>query len=341
LDLCVFLFHGQMEPVITDGVVGSVGRVAEDVLVMEFLVEVGIDFVESFFLRDFKETPAGVFGDLLENFFAVGARFLGAAGIAATSTSHSAAAHARSPEAAPVAVVSFLVSEKDAVDKGVRALRGFDCFGERLLAAAVNSVGEDDESLATLLFFHQFVGGEVDGVVEKRAAAVAVSMRTAAVPAASATGRTSPARIGLGELRGVDLIDGCEEFLAGRSEVLEEFDFVIEMDEEGFVFVFTKDTIEERSAGGAFLIEDAALAEAGVHEEAEGEREVGLFGEVGDGLGLAVLIESEVVFGEIADEIAVLVADSSEEIYGGDLDSDGRGLLGEEGESGEKEYERR
>src|ERR1700719_1371457 len=156
-----------MELVITDGGVGFVGRVAEDVLAAEFLVEVGVDFVQSFLLGDFKEAPAGIFGDLLENFFAVGARFLGAAGIAAASSaSHSPAAHAWSSEAAAVAVAFFLIGEKDAIDEGVRALRGFDGFGERLLAAAVNAVGEDDESLATLLFFHHFVVGEVDGVVE-------------------------------------------------------------------------------------------------------------------------------------------------------------------------------
>jgi hypothetical protein len=127
------------------------------------------------------------------------------------------------------------------------------------------------------------------------------------------------------------LVDGREEFLAGRGEVLKEFDFAIEMDEESLIFIFAQDAIEERVAGGAFLIEDAALAEAGINEEAEGEREVGLLGEVGDGLGLAVLFESEVVFGEIADEVAVFVADGGEEIDGGDVDGDGRGLLAEEG----------
>jgi hypothetical protein len=175
-----------------------------------------------------------------------------------------------------------------------------------------------------LLLFHEFVGGEVDGVVKECAAAMAVAAGAAVVsPAAS----TAAAGTGLRELRAVDLIDGCEEFLAGRGEVLKEFDFVIEVDEEGFVFVFAQDAIEERAAGGAFLVEDAALAEAGVNEEAESEREIGLFGEIGDGLGLGVLFKSEVVFGEIADEVAVFVADGGEEIDGGDAEGDGRGLL--------------
>src|SRR6202035_860009 len=102
-----------MELVITDGGVGFVGRVAEDVLAAEFLVEVGVDFVQSFLLGDFKEAPAGIFGDLLEDFFAVGARFLGAARIAAASSSHSAAAHARSSETSAIVVAFFLVGEED------------------------------------------------------------------------------------------------------------------------------------------------------------------------------------------------------------------------------------
>jgi len=124
------------------------------------------------------------------------------------------------------------------------------------------------------------------------------------------------------------LIDGGLEFLARGGEVLEEFDLVIEVDEEGFVFIFAEDAVEEGAAGGALLIEDAALAEAGVDEEAEGERELGVFGEIGDGLGLGVLLEGEVVFGEVADEVAMLVADGSEEIDGGDVNGDG-GLLAE------------
>jgi hypothetical protein len=68
----------------------------------------------------------------------------------------------------------------------------------------------------------------------------------------------------------VELIDRGKEFPARSGEVLKEFDFVIEMDEESLIFVFAQDTIEEGAAGGALLIENTALAEAGVDEEAEG-----------------------------------------------------------------------
>jgi hypothetical protein len=168
-------------------------------------------------------------------------------------------------------VAFFLIGEEDAVDKGVSALGAFDGVGEGFLAAAVDAVGEDHEGFAALLFFHEFIGGEVDGVVEKGAATVAVSVRAVAVFAAAAIApRGSASGTGLGELWGAELIDGGKEFLAGGGEVLEKSDFEIEMDEESFIFVFAQHVIEEGAAGGAFLIEDSALAEAGVHEEAKG-----------------------------------------------------------------------
>ena len=122
-------------------------------------------------------------------------------------------------------------------------------------------------------------------------------------------------------------------------QVLQQFHFAIEMDKEGFVFVAPQDAVEKRAAGGAFLLQYPALAEAGVHEQAESERKVGLFGEIGDGLGLAVLLESEVGFGEIAEDVAVLVADGGEEIDGGDVEGDGRGLLADKRKSGQEKQQ--
>src|SRR5258708_35188577 len=105
--------------------------------------------------------------------------------------------------------------------------------------------------------------GEVNGFWGELAASEPVAGRAAATSITTAAGGTT-AGAGLGELRGVELIDGCEEFFARSGEVLEEVDFVIEMDEEGLVFVFAEDVIEERAAGGALLLCVAALAEAGV-----------------------------------------------------------------------------
>ena len=73
LDLGVFLFNGQVELVIAGCGLGLAGRIAKDVLAAEFLVEADVDFVESLFLGNFKESAAGGFGELFENFFAIGA----------------------------------------------------------------------------------------------------------------------------------------------------------------------------------------------------------------------------------------------------------------------------
>ena len=232
----------------------------------------------------------------------------------------------RATVAVPTAIAAaFLVREENAVNQGIGALSGFDGLVQRFLAATVNTVGEDDERFAAWLFLHEFVGSEIDGVIEECAASVAMG----AAPAGPAAGVSSAGR-SLRKLRGMNLINGGLEFLAGGSEVLKEFDFVVEMNDEGFVFIFAEKTIEKRAAGGKFLIEYAALTEAGVDQEAEGEGEIGFPGEIGDSLRFGVLGEDEVFFGEVVDEGAVLVADGGEEIDGIDVEGDGGGLLGGE-----------
>jgi hypothetical protein len=138
-------------------------------------------------------------------------------------------------------------------------------------------------------------------------------------------------------LRRIDLIDGGLKFLAGGSDVLIELDFMVEMNDEGFVFVFAQQVIEKRAAGREFLIEDTALTHAGVDEQAKGEWEIGLFGEIGDGLRMAVLGENKVVFGEVIDNFGVFVTDGGEEIDGVDFDSDGSGLLAAKRQIGRQE----
>ena len=58
-------------------------------------------------------------------------------------------------------------------------------------------------------------------------------------------------------------------------------------------------------------------------------------------MGLAILVEGEVVFGEVTDEVAVFVADGGEQIDGGDFERDGRGLLAEERKRGEEQNKKR
>lgn len=73
LDGELFCLYGESKFVIAGGGVGPIGGVAEDVLVAEFLVDGGVDFVEWFFFGGFEEASARGFCELLQNFFAVGA----------------------------------------------------------------------------------------------------------------------------------------------------------------------------------------------------------------------------------------------------------------------------
>ena len=67
----------------------------------------------------------------------------------------------------------FAVGDEDGVDDGVGLLGGLGRGLEGLLRALVLAVGEDDEDLAAGLRLQLVVRGEVDGVVEQRAARVA------------------------------------------------------------------------------------------------------------------------------------------------------------------------
>src|SRR5258706_13762422 len=123
-----------MELVVAGGGVRFVGRVAEDVLVAEFLVQVRVDFVESFFLRDFEETAAGGLRDLFEDFLAVRARFFRAAGIAASSPTPHTTAHVGAAVPAASAVALFLVGGKNPISQVVGGVGGFWGFAVRILS---------------------------------------------------------------------------------------------------------------------------------------------------------------------------------------------------------------
>jgi hypothetical protein len=121
----------------------------------------------------------------------------------------------------------------------------------------------------------------------------------------------------------------------GGSEVLEEFDFAIEMHDEGLVFGLGQHVIQELLAGGALFVEDIALAQAGVDQQAESERQIFLLREVADGLRTAILCEGEVVFRQRVDDGAVLVPDGNRQGHDFDLHRHGGGhiaLLGVLGE---------
>jgi len=81
--------------------------------------------------------------------------------------------------------------------------------------------------------------------------------------------------------------------------------------------------VEKRIAGALFLVENAPLAQARVHEQAEGERQIALAREKLDALRASIFLEREIGLIQIGDDFAVLVADGgvdSDQLYfGGDF----------------------
>jgi hypothetical protein len=84
-------------------------------------------------------------------------------------TTHASAAHAWNTKSTPLTLVHFVIFEENRIHHGVGALCRFDCCFKTLFTAMVNSIRKHNQSFASLLLFHQFVGGEVDCVIEQSA----------------------------------------------------------------------------------------------------------------------------------------------------------------------------
>ena len=128
----------------------------------------------------------------------------------------------------------------------------------------------------------------------------------------------------LAELWLIHLVQGFLQFVARIGEVLQQLHFVIEVNQESLVFVGAQNVVEERLTGVAFVGDHGALAAAGVHEQTQRERQVGIARKIGDGLGAAVFIDDEVVLAQGRDQRALLVAHRSDHVDDLDLDGDRR-----------------
>ena len=294
-----------------------VGRVADTVLVAQVLFDAGKHFVDGHVTADFEETAAGLARDLLHDFLAVGAIHVWAA--------HSAAAtpHARSAEAAEIGQAGVGVGEKDRVDQCVRALRRFDRSIERLAAAVVLAVAQQDEGLAAGLFPHDVVGPEEYRVIQRGASAApalaAPGISTAGIPAARISASTAalPAsRItaALALLTRLQLGQRFLEKVTGAGKVLQQLDLEIEVDHEGAVLIRPQHLAQKAFARVSLVGEYAPRAAAGIDQQSDGQRQVALLREVLDGLRAALLIEQEVVASQILDDLVLLVADGGEQV---------------------------
>lgn len=94
------------------------------------------------------------------------------------------------------------------------------------------------------------------------------------------------------------------------------------MDDEGFVLVLAQDLVQKGPAGAALLAEHVAHAHAGIDQQAEGERQVGLAREVADRLRVAVFLEEKIVAREVLDDPALFVANRRQHVHDFDVDGD-------------------
>jgi hypothetical protein len=99
-----------------------------------------------------------------------------------------------------------------------------------------------------------------------------------------------------------------------------------EVDDECLVLILTQDLLEELVARAALVFEHARHAEAGIDQQSERQRQIGLAGEVFDGLRTAVFVQGEVFLGEVLDDLAALFVDGGKDVD--DLDVGGVGGVG-------------
>src|SRR5262249_32169404 len=80
------------------------------------------------------------------------------------------------------------------------------------------------------------------------------------------------------------------------------------------ILIFSDDLVKKGRAGVAFIGKRGPDAHAGVNEQSQLERQIGLAGEVLNGLWTPVFLGEEVFFRKIADVLSLLIAHGCEEI---------------------------
>ncbi len=93
----------------------------------------------------------------------------------------------------------------------------------------------------------------------------------------------------------------------------------VELHDEDLVHGLPEHAVEEAETGGALGFDDADLAHAGIHHQADGERQFRIAREILDGLGAAVLRDLKIVFGQIFDKLTLAIEDSRKNVD--DLDT--------------------
>ena len=109
--------------------------------------------------------------------------------------------------------------------------------------------------------------------------------------------------------------------------VAHQAQIVAEADQKGAILRL-QHGLEERLQVVVMGFEEALLAAAHVHDQSQGQWDVGAAGEEGDLLRHAILGNFEIVLGQVGDQVPLLVAHGEADVDQADLDADGRRRLG-------------
>ena len=233
------------------------GLVADDVLAAEFVFNGGVGVGDVLHLEGEEGAAASGFGELYENFVAA------------------------EDEAAVVG--------GDGVDDDFGALRHFDGLRAGDFALVILAIAHDHDRLARgvigTVFQEFFFAGAVDGVVERRAAAI------------------------------LQLVYAGGEQLDVVGKVLRHLTLGVESNYEGFVEAGANRVLQETDGGILLEFEAAVDRSAYVDEQAEVQRQIGFAAEVENGLWRLVIVEDgEIGLIKVADKFAVLVGGNEQNV---------------------------
>ncbi len=162
----------------------------------------------------------------------------------------------------------------------------------------IHAIGQKNDGFAPLLMTHDFIGGQIDCVVQSSVAAL-----TAPASASPATTTVTASSSTVARSRNFQAVQSLTQLLFRRSQILKQFRIEVEMSEKRLVQILAQNFVEKGVTGGFFLLKDIALAAAGIHKQAENQWQVCLTREVFDDLRLFVFREQEIVFRQVSDDL--------------------------------------
>ncbi len=217
------------------------------------------------------------------------------------------------PAAEPEWAVGSGVGVVDAVDHRVGFLGRLDRLVPGQAASLVHSVRDHHDHFAPYLALQLLVGSEINRVVQ---------YRTARRTNRRHRSRMDPAH----PRRDAQLAQPFGQQPRRAGVILQQLGLFPKADQERQILL-PQHVPEELRRRAAFDIDEVALAPADVHQQADGQRQIGFFGEILDRLRLAILQNSEILLLQAGNQRALLVPDAGQNVHQVHIHFNGRQVL--------------